>query len=221
VPSGDSSSGWRSVGPQLRVVSVLILTGKDVRHLGLIYLLHQLLDFIRAHRHAATTPNCKTAHSTTMRKRFHSDTMPPNPGSEPARMPCRLTGLRERQVGGRCPREDERKQRFGMFVATHGRAMPHGNRNGRNDQPQRRENKRRKTCGYGRQERREHDDGDAEDRDRLTRSGIHGPLFVSRRRMTVNRPCSPRFTLRRKSPRPPGCRRCGRFGRLFDDARGL
>ena len=84
-----------------------------------------------------------------------------------------MTGLRESGVDGRGAEEDEAEQRNGLIVMACRAATQDRDDNRRNHQPERDQNRWQEMRSGRREERREHDEPDAENRERFPRAWLH------------------------------------------------
>jgi hypothetical protein len=84
-----------------------------------------------------------------------------------------MTGLRESGVDGRGAEEDEAEQRNGLIVMACRAATQDRDDNRRNHQPERDQNRRQEMRSGRREERRDHDEPDAENRERFPRAWLH------------------------------------------------
>ena len=112
--------------------------------------MHQLFNLFRAHRrtehHAELQHGAHHDHTQTLLERHAASRWP----AWPRTTDCQMTGLCEREGGGRCAGENEREKRYRLVVTMDGPATNHDDRNGRNDQPERGENDWREAGGNGR-----------------------------------------------------------------------
>jgi hypothetical protein len=87
-----------------------------------------------------------------------------------------MTGLCEREGDGRGAEEDEAKERNGLLVVTRDAAAQHGDDHRRHDEPQWYQDHREQLWRRDGQERREHDQSDAQDREGFACARLHGAL---------------------------------------------